>query len=78
MEMDLSPLERIITTPGLQHIAESIFLNVRYSCLKNCKKVNKNWEDILERMLIYYFKTLPAFEKRMAEVKNGSRLSSEQ
>ena len=55
MEIDLSPLERIITTPGLQHIAESIFDNVTIGHLKICKKVNKNWEYFLKRIWIHHF-----------------------
>ena len=55
MEMDLSPLERIITTPGLQHIAESIFDNVTIGHLKICKKVNKNWVYFLKRIWIHHF-----------------------
>ena len=83
MEMDLSPLERIITTPGLQHIAESIFDNVpvwHFGPRGPCRKVNKNWKNFLERLWIYYCETLPAIEKRkrISKVKNGSKLSSDQ
>ena len=66
--MEPSPLERIITTPGLQHIALHIFGNTQAKDLFKCKKVNKNWKDSVEKMWVYYLKTLPAFKKRQAKL----------
>ena len=69
IKMEPSPLERIITTPGLQHIALHIFGNTQAKDLFKCKKVNKNWKDSVEKMWVYYLKTLPAFKKRQAKLR---------
>ena len=66
-----SPLERIFTTPGLQHIAIEIFGHLRVKDLINCKKVNENWKDLVEKTRVYYCETLPAFEKRQATLRKS-------
>ena len=33
--------EKFITNPGLQHLAENIFVNLNYQDLKTCLLINK-------------------------------------
>ena len=47
-------MQRITTTPGLQHIAEGIFVNLKHRTVMKCKTINKNLERILETPLFLY------------------------
>ena len=40
-------MENLTNIPGLQHIAEEIFLNLDNESLVNCFKVNRLWKNIL-------------------------------
>ena len=40
-------MEKIINNPGLQHLAENIFLNLNYSDLKKCQLINQTASQIL-------------------------------
>ena len=48
------PMQIITTTPGLQHIAEGIFANLKHRTVMKCKTINKNLERILETPLFLY------------------------
>ena len=50
----MSPLQRIITTPGLQHIAEEIFANLNHKSLMKCRKINNIWEDLVKSPWVLY------------------------
>ena len=49
-----SQLQRITTTPGLQHIAEDVFANLSHKTLMKCRKINKNWESLVENPWVLY------------------------
>ena len=34
-------MEKIINNPGLQHLAENVFLNLNYADLKKCQLINQ-------------------------------------
>ena len=41
-------LEKILNSPGLQHIAENIFNNVKYEDLETCRGINQSSKQILD------------------------------
>ena len=41
-------MEKIIKNPGLQHLAENVFLNLNYSDLKKCQLINQSTNQILD------------------------------
>ena len=41
-------MENITNNPGLQHIAEDIYLNLNYEALEVCKQINQNSKHILD------------------------------
>ena len=41
-------LEKILNSPGLQHIAENIFNNVKYEDLEICRGINQSSKQILD------------------------------
>ena len=45
--METKEFDNIIKTPGLQHIAEKIFMNLDLKTLRICEHVSKNWKTIL-------------------------------
>ena len=40
-------LEKILNNPGLQHLAENIFDNLKYEDLKICQEINQSSKQIL-------------------------------
>ena len=44
---DQTVLETFVQNPGLQHLAENIFLNLNFNALKNCTNVNEDWKKFL-------------------------------
>ena len=52
-------MEKIINNPGLQHLAENIFLNLNYEDLKKCQLINQSTKDILENPLFWIKKLIP-------------------
>ena len=40
-------LENFMKNPGLQHLAENIFLNLNYQTLETCTKVNETFQQFL-------------------------------
>ena len=41
-------MEKVTDNPGLQHIAETIFLQLDSQKLETCRQVNESWKKILE------------------------------
>ena len=46
-------MEKIINNPGLQHLAENIFLNLNYADLKKCQLINQSARQILENPMFW-------------------------
>ena len=46
-------LEEIINSPGLQHIAEEIFLNLDFNGIMTCKLVNDSCKDIVDKRIFW-------------------------
>ena len=46
-------MEKIIINPGLQHLAEEIFLNLDTEDLKICTEINQPCKQILENALFW-------------------------
>ena len=46
-------MEKIIKNPGLQHLAEDIFLNLNYSDLKKCQLINQFTSQILDNPMLW-------------------------
>ena len=46
-------LEEIINSPGLQHIAEEIFLNLDFNGIMTCKLVNISCKDIVDKPMFW-------------------------
>ena len=45
--------EKFITNPGLQHLAEHIFVNLNYQDLKNCRLINKSSRTMLDNPMFW-------------------------
>ena len=46
-------MENIINNPGLQHLAENIFLNLNYANLKKCELINQSANQILNNPMLW-------------------------
>ena len=46
-------LEKILKNPGLQHLAENIFGNLNFKCLKVCKEINQSSKEILANPIFW-------------------------
>ena len=46
-------MENIINRPGLQHLAEKIFLNLNYANLKKCELINQSACQILNNPMLF-------------------------
>ena len=46
-------MENIIKNPGLQHIAENVFLNLNYEKLETCRLVNESCKKILDNPMFW-------------------------
>ena len=46
-------MERLINNPGLQHLAEMIFLNLNYKNLEKCQTMNQSADQILDNPLFW-------------------------
>ena len=46
-------MENIINNPGLQHLAENIFLNLNYAYLKKCELINQSACQILNNPMLF-------------------------
>ena len=45
-------MENLINNPGLQHLAENIFLNLNYGDLKKCQLINQSTSHILDNPML--------------------------
>ena len=59
-------MENIIKNPGLQHIAENVFLNLNYEKLETCRLVNEFCKEILDNPMFW----LKKFIQRGLSKKN--------
>ena len=46
-------MDQIVSNPGLQHIAEKIFLTLNYEDILSCRLVNKSSKLILENPMLW-------------------------
>ena len=46
-------MEKIISNPGLQHLAEKVFLNLDVGDLKICGEINQSCKQILENPMFW-------------------------
>ena len=46
-------MEKIINSPGFQHLAEKMFLNLNYEDLKACQLINQSANEILENPMFW-------------------------
>ena len=46
-------MEKIIKNPGLQHLAENVFLNLNYSDLNKCQLINQSTSQILDNPMFW-------------------------
>ena len=49
----LLTMEKIIKNPELQHLAESVFLNLNYSDLKKCQLINQSTSQIVDNPMFW-------------------------
>ena len=57
-------MEAFINNPGLQHLAEMIFLNLNHEALDTCALVNQSFKLFLENYPMFWLKKL-IFEGRL-------------
>ena len=67
ISMNDNSLEKILNNPGLQHLAEKIFDNLKYEDLNVCQGINQSSKQILDYQM----------DKPMFLLKKFSRLSKE-
>ena len=48
-----SIMEEIINSPGLQHIAEEIFLNLDFKGIMTCKLINDSCKEIVDNPMFW-------------------------
>ena len=66
-------METIIKCPGLQHLAENIFLNLSYESLEECQLINEQSKEILKKPMFWLDKPmfwLKKFIRRGLSQKN--------
>ena len=51
-------MEKILNNPGLQHLAENIFLNLNSAGLKKCQLINQSASQILEKPMFWIKKLI--------------------
>ena len=65
-------MENLLNNPGLQHLAENIFLNLNYEKLKICQMINQTSYQILNGNPIFWIK----FIRRKLSEENQKYLIS--
>ena len=55
-------MEKIVSNPGLQHLAEKVFLNLDVEDLKICGQINQSCKQILEDA-IFWLRKIGGFSK---------------
>ena len=76
-----SKMEKIISNPGLQHLAEEVFWNLDIQDLYVCTQINQSCKQILENPL-FWLKKLKNLSKEnqkdwikiLKEVKNSEKI----
>ena len=58
-------MDTILKNPGLQHIAEDIFLNLGENSLKKCINLNQNAMELINRPMFWF--------KKLSQVKLFSK-----
>ena len=51
-------MENVINNPGLQHLAENIFLNLKSADLKKCQLINQSASQILDNPMFWIKKLI--------------------
>ena len=49
-------MDKIIKTPGFQHIVENILLNLDFQDILSCELINKSFKDILQNPMFWFNK----------------------
>ena len=64
-------MENIISNPGLQHLAEKIFLNLDVEYLKNCGLINQSCQQILDNPMFWLRKITGLSKKNQKDWINA-------
>ena len=64
-------MDLITKNPGLQHIAENIFLNLNHVTLLKCQNVNTEWKKILESPFFWLKKCVRQFGSSSEKIKEN-------
>ena len=51
-------MENLTNNPGLQHIAEDIFLNLTSDSIEKCQEVDESWKSMLKDPLFWLKKCI--------------------
>ena len=63
---EITPMEKILNNPGLQHLAETIFWNLDCENLEVCREINQSSKEILDNPMFW----LGIFVRRGLSMKN--------
>ena len=69
-------MEKLTNNPGLQHIAEEIFLNLAYDSLEKCQEIDESWKSILKDPLFWLKKCIK--NGQLKETKKSAWIKSVQ
>ena len=64
-------MDFIMNTPGLQHIAENIFLNLNQKNYFTCQNVNTKWKKILESPFFWLKKCIRQFGRSSEKIQEN-------
>ena len=77
-------MEKIIINPGLQHLAEKVFLNLDTEDLKICAEINQPCKQILENAMFWLKKFTSLSKENQKDwmkviklVKNSEKITGE-
>ena len=68
-------MEKIIKNPGLQHLAENIFLNLNYANLKKCELINQSACQILNNQILWIRELSEENQKEWIEAIQSDTIS---
>ena len=63
-------MENLTNAPGLQHVAEEIFLNLKSADLEKCIHVNESWRSIIMKPS-FWFRKCAQVEEFLENHKNA-------
>ena len=63
---EITPMEKILNNPGLQHLAKTIFWNLDCENLEVCREINESSKEILDNPMFW----LGIFVRRGLSMKN--------